>query len=302
MTLSMTGFSSLTFIVPYPQDEQKESRVHITMTLKSLNARFFEVNCKLPHSLTQLETQVIKLFKSKLLRGNIYFTLHMTNPNALVSSVDPSLSIIASYLRAIEHIQAQYPITGALSVSDLLHLPHIFSSHEEPLSQEIIDFIMGHIHALVGTLEQARLLEGQALENDIRQRIAVIKKYLLELEPRAELVMTQKKEQLFETLRTVLPEGESVPTETHNVALYNQLDKLDIHEEIIRFKAHLENLSAILSEPAHEKGKKIDFTLQELFREINTMTSKGSDALISSLAINIKVELEKAREQAQNIV
>ena len=104
------------------------------------------------------------------------------------------------------------------------------------------------------------------------------------------------------TLKTVLDEVKQEATENQSNIIFNQLERIDIHEEIVRFKTHLGTLSLILEKPGSENGKKLDFTLQELFREINTITSKCADAEISSLAINIKVELEKAREQAQNIV
>lgn len=108
---------------------------------------------------------------------------------------------------------------------------------------------------------------------------------------------------MLATLATAVPGTSEQPiTETQLSAISQQLDRLDIHEEIVRFKTHIKSFSAIISSPDIETGKKLDFTLQELFRETNTIASKCSDAQISSLAIAIKVELEKAREQAQNIV
>jgi uncharacterized protein (TIGR00255 family) len=302
MTFSMTGFSSISSILPrYKLEEQ--SRMYLTMTLKSLNSRFFEINCKLPYTLTQLETDLIKLFKSKLYRGNIYFTIHMANSNALLASVEPSFTTIASYLKAIEYIQAHFPIQGTLSVSDLIHLPNIFSHQEEPLNQDTVNLIMSGVHELIDTLNQTRKKEGSLLAQDLYQRIALMEDYLQIIEPRSRLVMEQRKNQLFQVLDSMLAEGtHEAATEAQNMVIYNQLDKIDIHEEIIRFKTHLGNLRTILGAPEPEKGKKMDFTLQELFREINTMAAKCSDATISSIAINTKVELEKAREQAQNIV
>ena len=127
--------------------------------------------------------------------------------------------------------------------------------------------------------------------------------YQEQLEPRANVVMELKNAQLFATLKTALAEtNQETASDAQTTVIYNQLERMDIHEEIVRFKTHLDSLSAIIKADDIETGKKLDFTLQELFREINTIASKCNDSVISALSINTKVELEKSREQAQNIV
>jgi uncharacterized protein (TIGR00255 family) len=307
MILSMTGFSSSTIALPSigqqvdtPNDT---SLIQITMTLKTLNSRFFEANCKLPYALTGLETELIKLFKAELIRGNIYFTMHMANPYALTASLAPALPTIAGYVEGVSQIQKQFKITGELTINALLALPHVFENQEQIISEELSQKILHEAQKLVRQLTQVRLQEGRALETDLTDRISTIKRNLQDLEPRAHEVMEQRKAQLFQNLNTLLTgQKQEMTAEAQNAFLYNQLDRIDIHEEIVRFKSHLESLCTIIASSEREKGKKLDFTLQELFREINTLTSKGSDATLSSYAINIKVELEKMREQTQNIV
>lgn len=310
MLLSMTGFSSLTISLPYNKDKEatpsQNKQIQLTMTLKSLNSRFFEANCKLPYALNFLETDLIKLFKSKLHRGSIYFSMHMANPNALNYKIEPSLETVANYVRAIEHIKIAFPVAGTLSISDLISLPNIFENKEEPIDSNIANLIINAANELIETLDKARKQEGAILAQDLLQRISVIKKLMEELEPRAAQVIENRKNQLLQVISANSGANsgntESCP-ESQNLIIYNQLDKIDIHEEIVRFKTHLDNLHTLIENiNIIEKGKKIDFILQELFREINTITSKCSDALISKIAIDIKVELEKAREQAQNIV
>lgn len=295
MIQSMTGFSAITIVLP-PQ------QINLTMTLKSLNSRFFEFNCKIPFSLTQLETDLIKYFKSRLFRGNLYFTIHMVNPNILISTIEPSSNIIQNYVNAIKKIQSNFQIAGTLSISDMINLPNIFENKEEPVAQETIAAIMSVIEQLTETLIKERLKEGKVLAQDLQNRINAIQGYMLPLEPRAKEVIAQKKDNLFKLLKSSPTAINPETADAYDLAIYHQLEKLDIHEEIVRFKTHLANLETILDSSEVEKGKKIDFTLQELFRETNTIASKCSDAQISSLAIDIKVELEKSREQAQNIV
>jgi uncharacterized protein (TIGR00255 family) len=121
------------------------------------------------------------------------------------------------------------------------------------------------------------------------------------LEKSASHVMQAKKEKITARLTTLDTSNQEMSDAQRN-ALYFELDKIDIHEEIVRFKSHLETFTKALHTKELEKGRRLDFILQEMAREINTITSKCSDAEISAHAINIKVELEKAREQVQNIV
>lgn len=306
MILSMTGFSSKTFALPAPEQSSisgEKPLIQITMTLKTLNSRFFEANCKLPYALTGLETELIKIFKAELIRGNIFFTMHMANPYALTSSIEPARATVAGYVQSVKQIQEQFNIQGELTINSLLLLPHVFENQEQIINQELETQLLTEAKKLVDQLNVVREHEGHNLKQDLLSRIKIIKDNFTELEPRAQIVMEQKKAQLFQNLHTLLANQKQEMTEqAQNAFLYNQLDRIDIHEEIVRFKTHLESLITVINSKEREKGKKLDFTLQELFREINTLTSKGSDAALSSFAINIKVELEKMREQTQNIV
>ena len=300
----MTGFSSTILTLPRKTaDLAVEHPVQLSMTLKTLNSRFFECTCKLPYSLSFLETDLIKYFKSKLYRGNVLFMIHISDPSALTGSIEPSITAVKGYIAALDRIKALFPITGTLSIGDLITLPNVFETKEAALDEAVIQQIMAAIEELTLEVLQARLTEGKALAHDLESRIHAIKGYFEALEPRAQIVMQQKKEQLFATLKTaVCQTGQDMAADAQNTLIYNQLERIDIHEEIVRFKTHLTNFSLIIEAHENELGKKLDFTLQELNREINTIASKCNDSIISALAINVKVELEKSREQAQNIV
>ena len=115
-----------------------------------------------------------------------------------------------------------------------------------------------------------------------------------------QLIEDQKKR--INVLTQEFKDAQSDMADARKSAMYTMLDKIDINEEIVRFQSHLKNLKDLLKAPGTEKGKRLDFTLQELAREINTITAKCSDSIICEQAINIKVEIEKSREQTQNIV
>ncbi len=304
MIISMTGFSSAIVSLPIIDPlTGTEHDVQLSMTLKTLNSRFFEANCRIPTSLGFLETEVIKYFKKELHRGTIQFTIYMSSPSALTGIIEPALSTVRGYMSALQKIQQECNVPGTVTISDLVVLNNIFETKETPLSKETINLLWKELHQLTEKCVLTRVEEGTSLEKDLKERVALLQTYINQLEPRALQVTATKKEQLIESLKKMLAEAApDITPESHISATYNQLEKLDIHEEIVRFKAHLATLETIIASTDIIKGKKIDFTLQELFRETNTIASKCADAEISSLAISIKVELEKAREQAQNIV
>lgn len=298
MILSMTGFSSKTTVFTL----EDGSKITIAFNLKSLNSRFFETTCKMPYQLSQFETEFIQLFKKQLHRGHIFLTIHWDNASLMKGSIEPSLPTIQNYLRAIESIKEKFNIQSPFTMSDLLRLPDIFYSQEQTINEAAKRFVFETITALVQELVAAQKNEGLVLKNDLEERIEVIKKHLHAIEISAAEHMERQKAKILERIKELSSlTGEQSP-ESHRNLLYNMLDKIDIHEEIVRFKSHLKNLTTILESPKEENGKLIDFTLQELARENNTISAKCSDADMSSLAISIKVEIEKAREQTQNIV
>ena len=304
MIISMTGFSSAIITLPIVDAATGSVQdVQVSLTLKTLNSRFFEASCRLPTSLSFLETELIKYFKTEFHRGTIQFTLYMSSPSSLTGIIEPALSTVRGYLIALNKIKKECELSGDITLRDLILLPNIFETKETPLSEATVERLWKEIHALTKKCTEARIQEGKSLEKDLTERVRLLRKYINELGPRALEAMAAKKVQLLDNLRTVLSDVSSELTaESQISAIYNQLERIDIHEEIVRYNTHLETLDEILTSKEISHGKKLDFTLQELFRETNTIASKCSDAAISGLAISIKVELEKAREQAQNIV
>ena len=293
----MTGFAAKTLTLTIDE----ENKAHVSIHLKSLNARYFEVNAKLPHALSYLETDVIKLFKNKLLRGYIYFTVHVDNPNIFKGTIQPAMGTIQGYLQAIARIKKEAGIKQDVALEHIIRLPDIFNVEKKGIDEKSAQIILTATNELIEQVIKERSKEGQALKKDIEQRVVVMHKEIEHIEKRSKKSIEEQKEKVHQVLQE-LADDPSELAEARKNALYMVLDKIDIHEEIVRFKSHLDNITTQLASPEIEKGKRLDFTLQELAREINTIAAKCSDSAISSRAINIKVEIEKAREQAQNIV
>ncbi|NRB21811.1 YicC family protein [Candidatus Dependentiae bacterium] len=297
MIRSMTGFASKIIQLTLSND----SKSNITINLKSLNSRYFETNCRIPYALSSIESELTKLFKEKLLRGSIYCTIHMSNPQIFKSSIEASMPVAQGYVDAVDDIKKKFKIEGNLDIATLLSLPNIFIVSDQGVDEESKKVIIDTINELIENLIAVQTKEGEGLRDDLKQRVEIATKEINDIEVASKKAIEEQKKKIHETLAE-LGSDESRFAEIKKSALYAILDKIDIHEEIVRFKSHLVSLHAQLDSDKIEKGKRLDFTLQELGREINTIAAKCSDAAIGSMAINVKVELEKAREQTQNIL
>ena len=208
MIISMTGFSSAIISLPIKdQVTGTEHQVQLSMTLKTLNSRFFEVNCRTPTSLGFLETEMIKHFKKEFHRGTVQFTIYMSSPSALTGAIEPALSTVRGYIAALKKIQSECNLPGSITITDLVGLDNIFEKKDTPLSEETIEKLRQEIHTLTGKCVLTRIEEGKSLHKDVQERIRLLHKYMAELEPRALEVTANKKAQLLENLKKVLKEA-----------------------------------------------------------------------------------------------
>lgn len=303
MIQSMTGYASAIVEIPLSAQEKLSLSIHI----KALNSRYFEILCKLPYVLTDFEIALQKLLKQKLQRGNIYLTIkiqHSTSTHEII----PNVATIRAYLQAIATIKTTCHINDELNLATLLQLPNIFQVEEEPLQKTLEPLLINQVHTIVEQLIAMRLQEGAVLKHDLLDQMLGIQAKTLKIQETSNQVLTDKKEQLDSIITAINTKNSDIKStqdhlqEQHKMALLADLEKMDIHEELIRAQAHIAAFINYLHSAQDNYGKKLDFILQELTREINTMTAKCSDVTISSLAIDIKAALEKCREQTQNIV
>jgi uncharacterized protein (TIGR00255 family) len=298
MLRSMTGFAtqSTTLVL------NDTSPIEVTITIKSLNSRFFEGQCKLPLSLNNFETDILKRLKNNLIRGYVQCIIQIPDCAALKNSAQPSIDMVKSYMNAIEYIKNNTVVAGKIELKDLIYLPNVFIFENQKINEQLVKKIFTTLDSAINAIIADQKKEGALLLQDLQNRTKLIKKEIQKIEKRATKLMEEKKELVHKELQT-LEADENKLMDIAKSAVYIILDKIDIHEELVRFNSHLHNLSSLLSDKKTiEIGKRLDFTLQELGREINTITAKCSCAAISTHAINIKVELEKAREQTQNII
>lgn len=293
---SMTGFATKTATLTY-----KDTQFYATVSIKSVNARFFENTCKFPYALHHLETDITKLLKEQVLRGHLFTSINVSDQSILKGAISGSISVAKNYLKAAHAIQKETGIAGTFTINDLAQLPYVFVNEEQLVDEEIKKQLLVLVSDVIALLIKEQEREGTAMQHDLSQRLAIAEQKIAQIEESHSAFMARRKQQILDEMENYVASDDQI-VETRKAALHYMLDKVDIHEEIVRFKSHAKNLSELIKSPTIELGKRIDFTLQELTREVNTISAKASDAHMSSFAIDIKVELEKAREQVQNIV
>lgn len=303
----MTGFVCQNIAVEVDSGEH----CMISISLKSLNSRFFEVTCKTPHALSQYETDFIKILKPSLLRGHVYLTIHTSKPSLFNGTITADTQLVQAYLDAVNNIKAKHKISGELTIDNLINLPGVFSSTESLIDSQIKEQIFNTVMQLCTALNQERAREGSSLQAELLNIAQQMQTNLQTIESEFQRSFEIQKDLIKAKVAELQKAAHAKSNSSENSStmgpitpeyLNYTLDKLDIHEELSRFADHAQNLIKVITSDSVTKGKQIDFILQECTREINTMSAKANNSIISALAIEIKVAIEKAREQVQNIV
>lgn len=299
MIQSMTGFASKNVFL----DLDAENKIKLSINIKSLNSKYFDINCKLPYVLSQFETDFLKLIKSKLHRGYIYLNIHISDTNVFKTTARPAFNTVSNYIDALKQIQQKYNLPGQVTINDIINLPDIFTLEDKGIDENSKNIIFNLLNDLLTDLLNERSKEGQILKQDIQNRIDAIQNNIETISKNSHQILEEFKEKISRKVQTINETFQDAHlAESQRQHLYLSLDKMDIHEELVRFKNHINNLVILLNSANPEKGKQLDFTLQELSREINTIAAKTANSQIVDLVIAIKVEIEKIREQVQNIL
>jgi uncharacterized protein (TIGR00255 family) len=295
---SMTGYASL-------RGSAREE-LAFTLTIKSVNHRFLDLQFRLPSSCDGLEIQLRRLLKERLRRGHVDLTLQLERKANLQIQLNSSL--LDAYVKAFREASALHGLTGEPDMNALLRLPGLMSAESsvnEEAMQGLEQAVLPLVDDLVARLNEVRAQEGAALAAELRASMSRLLAFATEV---AEL-RSGVREALFERLRARLAElmqGTSVSEERLLAEAAVLAEKSDVEEEIVRLRTHVDHFIALL-DAGGELGKRLDFLLQELNREANTMLSKtsgasgGNSLRITELGLEMKAEIEKAREQVQNL-
>lgn len=291
MVKSMTGFGRGTI-----EDQGKCYVVEI----KSVNHRYLDINIKLPRNIISLEENIRKVISQSLNRGkiDIFVTQNTYATNNVLASFNPALA--DSYHESLNEIKKRYDVRDDISVSLIARFPDVITlnANEEDL-ETLWSILEKPLKEAVELLIQMRIKEGQKLKEDILNRCKYIKKLIDKVSIKAPLVVDEYKEKLQKRLKDLV---EDTYLDESRVAMEVAIfaDKSNIDEEIVRLNSHIIQLTDTLSADI-PVGRKLDFIIQEINRETNTIGSKANNLDIVNIVLDIKNEIEKIREQVQNL-
>ena len=291
MIKSMTGFGRC--------EVQKDAR-KFTVELKGVNHRYLDVNIRMPKKLNFFETAIRTLLKSYATRGkvDIFITYEDASQNQL--SVKYNEVLAAEYLKYLNQMAEEFGLENDIRVSTLSRYPEVFTMEEQTEDEE--ELWNGLKEALEGAFTQfveTRTTEGENLKKDILEKLGNLEELVGYIEERSPQIVKEYREKLEEKTRELLADTQ---IEEGRIAAEVILfaDKICTDEEVVRLKSHISHMRNTLEEK-EGIGRKLDFIAQEMNREANTILSKANDIEVSDCSISLKTEIEKIREQIQNI-
>ena len=271
-----------------------------TVELRSVNNRYLDCTVKLPRALSFAEDTVKQAVKASVSRGKVDVFVTMKSENADDTTITLNKTVLEGYLNAMRQMVAEYAVRDDISVSTVSRLPEVFSVEkpqvdEEQLQKDLMDVVA---QALAG-YDAMRCTEGQALDADLRSRGNTILELVSQVEAGNAQTVIDYRARLEAKLKEVL---ESTNIDESRILTEAAIfaDKVAVDEETVRLRSHLAQMNEMLTSGG-AVGRKLDFLLQEMNREANTIGSKCTDVKLARVVVDIKAELEKIREQTQNI-
>jgi uncharacterized protein (TIGR00255 family) len=289
---SMTGFGRGTV---------STDNFSITVELKTVNNRFLDINLRLPGELQPIEADIKRLISSTLIRGRVEVFTNFERTESVIYELNRPL--ISGYLNALKKMQDEFGLAGEPDLNVIARLPNVLLNSKENLDEKTTAGILEAFKIALTQLEEMRQNEGNSLKVDLSSRLDAIANIVPAIEEQSETVAIEYQEKLTKRISDLLSKT-SLQIEIDQTRLAQEVaflvDKCDITEEITRLKTHLEQFRMILQD-TKDVGKRLDFLTQEFNREANTIASKTNNTSIKECALSIKSEIEKIREQVQNI-
>lgn len=293
MIASMTG---------YGRGEYSDDKMSITIEIKTLNHKYNDIVIRMPRKLSVFEEKTRNIVKEKIVRGRVEISVQLDETKDGTIQIKPNFETIDKLMEALKEIGSRYGMSHEIRMEHLLKFDDILSF--EPVEEDLDSTWVKLEYAIedaLTSLMKMRQDEGGRITEDIMKRIQVVGSCVEDIHSRVPDVIKEYKKKLEERIEELLKDVDAHIDENRlalEVAVY--ADRSDITEEIIRMRSHLKELGNIQNENI-PVGRKLDFLMQEMNREVNTMGSKSQDSEITGIVIQLKSELSKIREQVQNI-
>ena len=291
----MTGFASLT---------REDPRATVGVTIRAVNHRYLDVQLRLPQSLMASEAKLRSLLQRHVARGRIELSVSVQLREPPAPEVELHEEFVHRLGDAIDRARQQGLVSGTLTPGDLVRIPQALVFKERPADApevvaELAQFVEAAVEETLGALNGMRVREGDHLRADLEGRRATLATMIEQVAAAAAEGRADLEARLAERVKEL---GRDLPVDPAAIAqeIVRTAGRSDISEEVVRFRAHLAHWAA-LTEGDEPSGRKFDFLLQEMNREVNTIGSKADGLKVTELIVNAKAELEKMREQVQNV-
>ena len=293
MIKSMTGFG---------RGEYSDGKRNIIVEIKSVNHRYSDITVKMPRRYAFAEDKVKSAVKEKLRRGKVDVSILVENITENDVNIKLNEMLAKQYFDNLKQLQDQFDVSGDISLQFLASLPDVMKAIPDVEDEEeITKAILIPTEQAAANLEEMRAVEGQKLAEDLIAKGENIKRILDQIAERAPQVAVAYTEKLRARITELIGSSVQVPEDRILVEAAIFADKCAIDEEITRLNSHLIQMKDIITRSTQPDGKKLDFLVQEMNREANTIGSKANDITITGHMLDIKSEIEKIREQVQNI-
>ena len=278
-----------------------EKNFSASVELKTVNNRFLDVSLRLSSEMQPLETEIKRIISSRLSRGRVDVNLQYERSDEI--NYELNRPMITGYLSAMKKMQDEFSLAGEPDLNVIARLPNVLLPRKDDLGEEFAFGVAVAVSAALEDLEKMRSSEGEMLKTELSGRLNEIERRLPSIEDESANIAEEYRQRLTKRISEMLAKTDS-QIELDQGRLAQEIaflsDRADISEEITRLKTHIEHFRTIMNEDK-EVGKRLDFLTQELNREANTITSKTQNMIVKENALAIKSEIEKIREQIQNV-
>ncbi len=288
----MTGFG---------RAEVTRKGITASVEVRSVNSRYLEITTRLPRPLAQREMDLKEVIRSRINRGNLTISVSLEDENNSTAPLSVNTAAAKSYMKLLNQLRKTTKVKESVKLEHLLKFSEIFEvQKEEEDDQEQWTVIVEAVEAALSDLNGMRRNEGEELAKDLTKRIQRIDEAVGIVEELSRKRVPEERTRLFERIKQLVEDKVVLDQNRLELEVALLSDKLDVTEECVRFRSHNKFFLAAMAdkEPA---GRKLNFLVQEINREANTIGSKTADAELAHLVVGIKEELEKIREQLQNI-
>ena len=291
MIISMTGFG---------RGEVVENDVEITCEIRTLNHRFLDISLRLPKVLTTFENEIRDLIRARLLRGRVEASIELKGEEPTIEHLQIDKALANKIYQLLNELKTEFKIDEPIKLDYLLNYPDIITtqiSHE--IDEKIWPAVKRALNMALDDLTDMRLREGNEIKKDLRERIENLNQVIEKIEEKTRGRSKEEFKKLKERIETLIAQ-ENLDEERLEMEIALLADRVDVTEECIRFKSHNSYFMELLDND-EIAGRKLNFLLQEMHREANTIGAKCNDAQIAHWVVEVKEEVEKLREQIQNI-